>query len=177
MKKILCIGDSNTFGYDPERGRYPADVRWTALLGKEGYNVINNGQNGRTIPAAADPSLRRRRDLFAVTVMLGTNDLLGGCTAAEAGERLERYLGGLSGLPVLVISPPVLQYGDWVGSAYVIEESRRLAGIYAKIAERYGFRFADSAAWHLSVTKDGVHLTADGHREFARQTAGILAGM
>ena len=32
-KQIVCIGDSNTWGYDPRGfggGRYPAAVRWTA---------------------------------------------------------------------------------------------------------------------------------------------------
>ncbi len=34
-RRILCFGDSNTYGYDPRSylgGRYPASVRWTALL-------------------------------------------------------------------------------------------------------------------------------------------------
>lgn len=34
--KILCIGDSNTYGYDPRSffgDRYPEDVRWTDNLG------------------------------------------------------------------------------------------------------------------------------------------------
>ena len=35
MKKILCYGDSNTFGYVPEDGsRYPKNIRWTGILGE-----------------------------------------------------------------------------------------------------------------------------------------------
>ena len=34
-RRLLCYGDSNTYGYDPRSylgGRYPQSVRWTALL-------------------------------------------------------------------------------------------------------------------------------------------------
>jgi len=58
-KTIVCFGDSNTWGYIPEREReneeiaerYPRDVRWpgvlSALLG-DGYHVVEDGLNGRT---------------------------------------------------------------------------------------------------------------------------------
>ena len=52
MKRILCFGDSNTFGFNPENGlRYSKDVRWTGvlqtLLGNE-YEIIEAGCNNRT---------------------------------------------------------------------------------------------------------------------------------
>lgn len=51
-KRILCFGDSNTWGYDGQTGlRFAEDVRWTgvlqSLLGPE-YTVLEEGQNGRT---------------------------------------------------------------------------------------------------------------------------------
>lgn len=55
MKKIiLCLGDSNTFGFNPENGkRYKADERWSGIFKKElektaNYKVIENGQNNRS---------------------------------------------------------------------------------------------------------------------------------
>jgi len=51
--RILCFGDSNTYSYDPRSylgGRYPASVRWTALLQAAGWTVVNEGENGRCIP-------------------------------------------------------------------------------------------------------------------------------
>lgn len=54
-KRILCFGDSNTFGVDPtilpERGRHPADVRWTGVLQNllgDAFEVIEEGMGGRT---------------------------------------------------------------------------------------------------------------------------------
>ena len=90
--KILCIGDSNTYGYDPRSyigDRYPAEVRWTDRL--ENCDVINFGVNGMTIPrapsgaqrgfSAASPASSRYAGLIKlhepdlVIVMLGTNDM------------------------------------------------------------------------------------------------------
>ena len=52
--KILCFGDSNTYGYDPRdffASRYPAQDRWVDLLGNNlGCIVVNAGENGREIP-------------------------------------------------------------------------------------------------------------------------------
>ena len=49
--KVLCFGDSNTYGYDP-RGffgdRYDAEDRWPELLAQmTHWEVINLGANGR----------------------------------------------------------------------------------------------------------------------------------
>ncbi len=101
-QRILCFGDSNTYGYDPRSylgGRYPASVRWTALLEAEGWEVVDEGENGRCIPRT-DTEARIlgqtacRRLVEVVTVMLGSNDLLQRpCPGAEVcAERMERFL-------------------------------------------------------------------------------------
>lgn len=90
-KRILCYGDSNTWGYIAGlRERFPKDVRWTgrlaALLGEE-YTVIEEGLNARTT-VFQDPVDRYRcgydylypcllshAPLDVVILMLGTNDL------------------------------------------------------------------------------------------------------
>ena len=52
MKTIVCYGDSNTYGYNPENGfRYEYEERWTTILQKELKDsaiVIPEGLNGRT---------------------------------------------------------------------------------------------------------------------------------
>lgn len=50
-KRILCFGDSNTYGYIPTGGRYDRHTRWPMRLGEilgEDYEVIEEGFNGRT---------------------------------------------------------------------------------------------------------------------------------
>ena len=90
-KRILCFGDSNTWGYTPGTGdRYPADIRWPGvlqnILGEE-YCVIEDGLNGRTSVftdpfycyrnglEALGPTLLANDPLDLVIIALGTNDL------------------------------------------------------------------------------------------------------
>ena len=51
---IICYGDSNTYGYDPQSltgGRYPENICWTGILQeKSGWLIKNHGVNGRCIP-------------------------------------------------------------------------------------------------------------------------------
>ena len=99
--RILCFGDSNTYGYDP-RGffgdRYAAGDRWVDLLTKRtGYEVINAGANGREIPRNPYPIklLTELQEVDIFFVMLGTNDLLQGASAMEATTRMEAFLSQL----------------------------------------------------------------------------------
>lgn len=50
--RIVCLGDSNTWGFDPGSyfgGRY--DVPWPEKLAQmTGWEVINAGENGCEIP-------------------------------------------------------------------------------------------------------------------------------
>ena len=91
--KVICFGDSNTYGYDPRGyfgGRYDADSRWVDILAAEtGWTACNMGENGREIPSAA-PAFPADTDLLIV--MLGTNDLLQGRSPEQAAERLEQFL-------------------------------------------------------------------------------------
>lgn len=98
MKRILCYGDSNTWGqnpndYDEVSGlcrRYPEHVRWTSVmqdeLGEE-YFVCEEGLCGRTT-VFDDPfrygwngyksleiAFRTCDPVDCILIMLGTNDL------------------------------------------------------------------------------------------------------
>ncbi|MBQ4045108.1 MAG: lysophospholipase, partial [Lachnospiraceae bacterium] len=83
--KLLCYGDSNTYGYDPrlcDDDRLPKEERWTGILDLlPEYQVVNQGQNGREIPTMEyeydffRKVLQYHRDCQVLTIMLGTNDL------------------------------------------------------------------------------------------------------
>lgn len=109
--KILCYGDSNTYGYDPRSfigDRYPADARWVELLAKEtGWEIINRGLNGWEIP---EQDIPLPNDLDLLIVMLGTNDLLQGADAETADGRMETFLRCsplAEGKQILLIAPPL----------------------------------------------------------------------
>lgn len=180
--RIVCFGDSNTYGYDPRSylgGRYPETVRWTALLEAAGWAVTNEGENGRRIPKRRQEAGRllqtiHRAKAETVVIMLGSNDLLQ-CPAPSAeicSERMERFLAMLmeevsAFCKVLLIAPPPMKLGAWVNDSEVLEESRRLAGCYEALAQRLGVYFANAGTWGVGLAFDGVHFSEQGHRAFA----------
>ncbi|MBR5616878.1 MAG: lipase [Oscillospiraceae bacterium] len=174
--RILCFGDSNTYGYDPREylgDRYSADDRWVDLISAQtGHEVINAGINGQEIPR--NPYclrlLAQQQDVDILLVMLGTNDLLQGASAKEAAVRMEDFLKPL--LPhcgkVLLVAPPPMKRGAWVLTDALVDESIRLADEYRLVAERLNIPFADTRRWNIGLTYDGVHFTEAGHHSFAR---------
>lgn len=188
-KRLVCLGDSNTYGYDPRGylgGRYPRTVRWTGLLEATGrWTVCNAGQNGREIPRRAaetrevDALLSAYADLGALVVLLGTNDLLMD-PACDPAARMEAFLRhalaqpAMRSVPALLIAPPPLRAGTWVTDDALPARSAGLAGAYQAAARTVGAAFADAGAWEIPVCFDGVHFTQEGHRRFAQQLEPIL---
>ena len=175
--RILCFGDSNTYGYDP-RGyfsdRYPAEDRWVDLLARRtGWEAINAGANGREIPqnpyALGLQKAYTPADLLLV--MLGTNDLLQGASPEEAAARMEAFLTPL--LPhysrILLVAPPPMKRGAWVPTDALVTDSIRLADAYREVAQRLGISFVDTSGWNIDLTFDGVHFTEAGHHTFAER--------
>ena len=143
-KRIICFGDSNTWGYNPLTGeRYDENIRWPmrmqSLLGED-YQIIEEGQNGRTIACedpwewgnkkALDyilPMVESHRPFDLLIIMLGSNDLKKkfNLPAGDIAGSLKTMLMHLKGFlqykcgmnpKVLIVSPV------WIGEG--ISESR-----------------------------------------------------
>lgn len=138
MKRIVCFGDSNTWGYNAKNGkRFSEKVRWTCLLEKklgQDYKIIEEGLSGRT--ATSDdplfeglngykyitPCLKSHLPLELVVIMLGTNDAkermnLTSYNIAQGILRLSLKAydvllsSGVEKPKVLVVSPPAIGKG------------------------------------------------------------------
>lgn len=174
--RILCFGDSNTYGFDPRSysgDRYPAEDRWVDILTKQtGWEIINTGANGREIPrnSYALRLLNEHAPVDILLVMLGTNDLLQGASASETAVRMEAFLTLI--LPycnrILLAAPPPMKRGAWVPSNELVTESIRLAEEYNLLAEKLNIPFVDTRHWNIELTYDGVHFTEAGHHMFAK---------
>ncbi len=168
--KVICFGDSNTYGYDPRDhfgGRYDEDSRWVDILAaKTGWPVLNMGQNGLEIPNTAHAFAA---DTDLLIIMLGTNDLLQGRSPEQAAERLERFLATvpLDRSKILLIAPPPMALGEWVPSRQLIDDSHTFARLSQALAERLDIRFADAGNWDIPLAYDGVHFAEQGHKNFA----------
>lgn len=87
MLRLVCLGDSITFGYGVEK-----ECSWVELLRKElSCDIINHGVNGATVFDMIyffqeDVVYEGATDLI---VMGGINDLLMGRTAITVADRIE----------------------------------------------------------------------------------------
>ncbi|MCK9302146.1 MAG: SGNH/GDSL hydrolase family protein [Sphaerochaetaceae bacterium] len=75
MKTVVCFGDSNTFGSNPNGGRWGHDVRWPrvlqSLLG-DGFYVVEEGLGGRET-VFDDPLEGERNGYTALPYVLKTH--------------------------------------------------------------------------------------------------------
>ncbi len=167
---VICYGDSNTYGYDPRSylgERY--DACWVDILTrKTGWDIVNDGMNGRRI---SKRPLTVPEDTDLLIIMLGDNDLLNGLSAAETAQRMKAFLKKTS-LPkekILLIAPPPMKRGEWVPNQELIDASKELAAMYQALAEQLGTGFVDAGKWNIPLAYDGVHFTEEDHRLFAER--------
>ena len=144
---VLCYGDSNTYGYDPDTGgRYPREKRWTTLLGTmlgDGYEVIAAGLNGRTTaydrPGAEwkngascfIATLGTHKPVDWLIIMLGTNDCNAelGLSAADIADGMETLVKlaeekspELQGyVPGIIVAAPAPILEDFGNSPFACE--------------------------------------------------------
>lgn len=195
MKDLLCFGDSNTYGYDPEsRLRYGFDERWTGILSREllpyGIRVDEEGLCGRTTDfedscrpgrrgTDALPALLESYSPEAVIIMLGTNDCKScfGNTPSTVTDGLKKLIGQVrdysDNTKILLISPIHLASG--VGEKGFDEEfdedsvklSRDLPSAYSELAESTGCQFMAASDYASPSAADREHLDRSGHRALA----------
>ena len=163
---VVCFGDSNTYGYDPcDKFGEHYSRRWTDILAElTGWNVINEGVNGREVP---DEPICLEPDTDLFIVMLGTNDLLQLDSPEAIADRMEAFLSGALPEKLVLVAPPAMVWGDWVQEQDLIDDSLQVARLYEALAKRIGVRYIDTTGWNIPIASDGVHFTLEGQRVFA----------
>ena len=181
MKTILCFGDSNTYGYQPEtKKRYDETTRWTCLLQQAiqpyGWRVVEEGLCGRT--TNLNGIRRENRNGAAVLPML----LESHATPESIGAGIEALIAQVRAfdeqLPILLVSPIHLAADiaekDSAFSADSVSISYALKSVYAAIAEREHCMFFAASDYAEPSDADGEHLDAEGHQKLTKQMLNAL---
>ena len=199
-KRILCYGDSNTWGADSESDqRFDRHTRWTGVLQDAlgaGFVIIEEGlggrttvrddpyepfRNGRTYLA---PCVMSHAPLDAVILALGTNDLKNrfnvGAQDISRGvqlliEDIRNYAG--QDIEIILVAPAALgntvDPDDMFGNG--VAASKQLAKYYKKRADALGVRFFDASSVVELNHGDGIHLNAENHKAQGEALAQICA--
>lgn len=195
MRKIVCFGDSNTYGFSPFDGsRYEKDVRWTGVLDKllgDKFEVINEGKIARTI-AFDDPynegsngmadigaCIDTNEPFDLMIIMLGTNDLKAYFEStpqmiADNLLKMCEFVREKTDARLLLASPMLL--GDQIEFSQLrlefgrqqVEYSFELAPHIQKVAEQVGAEFIDIAVVAMSSDVDCLHLVPEEHDKLGR---------
>ena len=208
VKRILCFGDSLTWGYDPvNRVRFDESIRWPRVMGQilgDEYEVIEEGQNGRTIatedPAEGEknglayigPCLETHTPFDVLIIMLGSNDCKRKFSYSAmdiAGEmqilieKVKAYneFRCQNSFKTVLVPPPLISDAikdSWLGDSFgyenAIKLSKELSDWYRKLSQMYGTEFID-AADHVKVSDaDGVHMDADNQRKLGKILAEFI---
>ncbi len=194
MKKILCFGDSNTFGFNPANGlRFGKDERWTGVLQKLAapqFEIVEAGCNNRTCfrdnfagkkftgYRILPEYLSEKYDL--IVLWIGSNDL-----QRQYNVSFQEVKYGLENLIEIVrhntpdthilIIPPV-PIGEEVLTSRIfsflfdkssVEKSHSVSEIYRETADKYNCYFLDLAGKVTPSKIDGLHFDAKEHSKIA----------
>ncbi len=200
-KRILCYGDSLTFGKIPGvTKRYAANERWTGilqnLLGKE-YEVIEEGLRGRTTNLDDHNAVGRNGleyfqscilshlPVDLVILLLGTNDLKEKFhrSADEIASVFTKYKEAMtfacqylkeSEPRTLLLSPPIIDEAHTIsewGYRGGEEKSKLFGNEYLKVANEIQADFLDLGPLLKVSPIDGIHLDEENNEKLAQVLA------
>ena len=195
MTKLLCFGDSITYGYMPGgAGRFGPGERYPGLLREllgPDFSVFEDGVCGRTtvfrgyFPAGLDDLaasvLNTAAD--AVVLQLGSNDCMDGYgadaeqIASGMAELVRTARSAAPDLYAILCAPPALRdeaLYAWEGmSKTSLATAAALPAAYERTAAELGCGFVDGSA-AAAAPADGVHPDAAGHRRLAELIASVV---
>ncbi len=195
MKKVLCFGDSNTYGFVPGKcTRYDKNTRWTgilqALCGSD-FSIIEGGCNNRTAfvdnPAGAEqtgykilPEYFTKNYFDIVVLAIGINDLqlFFRPTLEEFEQGIEKLIKITKDLSpnakIILVCPSKLDLAGIKSGVFSfqfdeisVEKSYHLPQIYKKLAEKYACELVDLNEIVKVSPLDGLHFSAESHKTIA----------
>ncbi len=197
MKKILCFGDSNVYGFNPVYGtRYDKDARWSGILAElieSEYNVIEAGCNNRTAfsinPAGEDqtgikvlPKYLEKHSPDIIILAVGINDLQISYknTIEDIKKGIENLINIMPEKQIILLSPSNINenikntFFNQMFDDKSIKMSQEMSEIYKKIAIKHNLKFIDLNTIAPTSNIDGLHYTPEAHKIIAERLKDFL---
>lgn len=202
MKKILCYGDSNTYGFMPKTfGRYEKDSRWSGILGNilgKNYEVIEEGMNNRTgffkNPEGLKQSggqylevyLQNHKDFDICVLALGSNDaqIFYDLTKENAIIGLQNLINSIKNVNLdtkIIIIPPVKITENILNSGFSmmfnkqsIEKIQQVFPIFEQVAKENNCYYFDFNEFVSPSENDGLHYNMYSHNLIAQKLAQFI---
>lgn len=182
MTKILCFGDSNTYGYIPQTGgRYGKNTRWTGILSNY-FEVIEAGANNRNAfsdsPKLLTEYMKANPDV--VILAIGINDTQKFFNT-DIKDAIEKLIDIALPTPVILVAPSILGENilkhpifSTMFDETSIEKSKKLPEIYLQIAKNKGCKFLNLNTIVQPSTIDGLHYGPEQHKIIAEKIYELL---
>ncbi len=199
MKKILCFGDSNTFGFNPtDYSRYDKNIRWTGLLAEflgSDFEIIEEGLNNRHCFTQIDMGkeytgtnvlqdyLKQNPD--CVVYGLGINDLqlFYNYELDYFEQEFNKAIQPLKDYKTIILCPAKISDDIFSGmfnfqfDKNSIEKSQHLPMIYKNAAEKIGAYCLDLNEFVKVSSVDGLHLEPSAHKILAQELAKMISSI
>lgn len=200
--RILCFGDSNTWGFNLDNGFARLENRWTKiledLLGND-YEIIEEGLNARTLCSYdeaepwkmgwtyLEPCLESHDKIDYLIFMLGTNDLktIFGNSANDIFLMAKKFIEHImsfrstidgSNINLIVLGIPPVNDKKCLFEYYENTSIKR--NEYNKLLMEYCYKnditFIDNS--DLVVGKDGIHMIEESHMRLAIKLQSVIKG-
>lgn len=193
MNKILCFGDSNTWGHNP-LDFSKLEKCWPVVVREmlTDCEIIEDGVCGRAtkfgesetngIIKFREKYLSGENEFDLIIIMLGTNDLLNqfDCSPEETAETLGTYIDEYrekfceNKTKFLLVSPIYINeymlkhpvFKDLYSEKSIIK-SHEFADNIKEIAKQKNVYFMDAAQVASASNIDGIHMEETEHKKFA----------
>lgn len=194
MKKILCFGDSNIYGFDPSYGtRYDEDIRWSGILkeklAQKDYKLIEAGGNNRKCFIDNNKALcgykllpnYLKEDSYDIVILaLGINDIQK--LYKPGDEEIQKGMKHLIQLvkkyqkeaKIIILSPSHLSlkvalhpYFSTLFNEWSIEKSKEIFDLYEPLAKEFGCDIINLNKISKVSDIDGLHYDKEGHKKVA----------
>ncbi|UYO64177.1 GDSL-type esterase/lipase family protein [Acetobacterium wieringae] len=185
MVKIICFGDSLTFGYQVSR-----EDKWHVIATtKTGISLVNRGVSGDTTVGMLK---RIQKQVFdakpdGMILMAGYNDIFFNRSWEQAAKNLAAMVdqSRAKGIQVFVAIPPPIhlpvtfkeggELVDFEKAAVMIADYCQWLRDYTTSSQLFTLDFSAAGDWcDNDLYLDGIHQSPAGHRLMADQVIDFL---